>query len=158
MCKSFCIQRLLIVIYKAFHGIFGNSLTELFVKRESTISLRSKSELAIPSVNSVAKGKNSLRYFGSVIWNSLPIDIREDHSISSFVTTIKQLKSIACSCTICKSYISRVGYIKVNDYQRILITASKHLIKELKILKIFRISLLTIFNVYVPYLCRFTVS
>ena len=91
-------------------------MTELFVKRESTISLRSKSELAIPSVNSVAKGKNSLRYFGSVIWNSLPIDIREDHSISSFVTKIKQWKPIACPCTICKSYIGRVGYIKVSDY------------------------------------------
>ena len=36
--------------------------------------------------------------------------------------------------------------------------ASKHLIKELKILKIFGISVLTIFNVYVPYLCRFAVS
>ena len=56
-------------------------MKELFVKRESTISLRSKPELLIPSVNSVLKGKNC----GSVIWNSLPIEIREDHSTSSFV-------------------------------------------------------------------------
>ena len=40
-------------------------------------------------MNSVLKGKNSLRYFGSVIWNSLPIEISEDHSISSFVTNKK---------------------------------------------------------------------
>ena len=84
--KSFCIhhqniQRLLIEIYKALHSISGNSLKELFVKRESTIKLRSKPELVIPSVNSVLKGKNSLRYFGSVIWNSLPIEIREDFVI-----------------------------------------------------------------------------
>ena len=32
----------------------------------------------IPSVNSVLKNKNSLRQFGSVIWSSLPIEIRED--------------------------------------------------------------------------------
>ena len=80
--KSFCIhhqniQRLLIEIYKALHDISRNSLKELFVKRESTISLRSKPELVIPSINSVLKGKNSLRYFSSVIWNSLPIKIRE---------------------------------------------------------------------------------
>ena len=118
MDKYFCvhhqnIQRLLIEIYKSLHDISGNSLKELFVKRESTISLRSKPELVVPSVNSVLKGKNSLRYFGSVIWNSLPIEIREDHSISSFVAKIKQWKSIACPCTIFKNYIGRAVYIKV---------------------------------------------
>ena len=86
MDKSFCIhhqniQRLLTEIYKALHDISGKSLTELFVKRESTISLWSKPELLIASVNSVLKSKNSLRYFCSVIWNSLPTEIREDHSI-----------------------------------------------------------------------------
>ena len=94
MDKFFCIhhqniQRLIIEIYKALHDTSGNSPKELFVKRESTISLRSKPELVIPSVNSILKGKNSLRYFGSVIWNSLPIEIREDPLISSFVTKIK---------------------------------------------------------------------
>ena len=121
MDKSFCIhhqniQRILTEIYKAFHDISGNSLKELFVKRESTISLRSKTELVILSVNSVLKGKNSLRYFGCVIWNSLHIEIREDHSISSFVTKIKQWKPTASPWTIYKSYIGRVGYIKVSDY------------------------------------------
>ena len=121
MGKSFCIhhqniQRLLIEIYKALHDISGNSLKELLVKTENTISLRSKSELVIPSVNSILKGKNSIRYFCSVIWNSLPIEIGEDHSISSFVTKIKQWNPITCPCIICKRYISRVGYIKVSDY------------------------------------------
>ena len=96
--------------------IFLGSLKELLVKRESTISLWSKPELVIPSMNSILKGKNSIRYFGSVIWNSLPVEIREDRSISSFVTKIKQWKPITCTCTICKSYIGRVGYIKVSDY------------------------------------------
>ena len=50
----------------------------------------SKPELVVTSVNSALRGKNSLRYFGSVICNSLPIEIREDHSIFSFVTKIKQ--------------------------------------------------------------------
>ena len=114
MDESFCIhhrniQGLVIEIYEALHDISGNSLKELFVKRESTISLRSKPELVIPSVNSILKGKNSLRYFGSVIWNSLPIEIREDHSISSFVTKTKQWKPIACVCAIFKSYIGRVS-------------------------------------------------
>ena len=114
MDESFCIphrniQRFVIEIYEALHDFSGNSLKKLFVKRESTISLQSKPELVIPSVNSVLKCKNSLTYFVSVIWNSLPIEIREDHSSSSFVTKTKQWKPIACVCAIFKSYIGRVS-------------------------------------------------
>ena len=66
MDKSFSIhhqniQKISIEIYKGLHDISGNSVKELFVKRESTISWRSKPEFVIPSVNSVLKGKNSLR-------------------------------------------------------------------------------------------------
>ena len=99
---------LLIEIDKTRHDMYGNNLKELIVTREWE-SLRSKPELLIPSVNSVLKGKNSLRCFGSVIWNSSPIDITEDHSILSFVIKIKQWKPIACRCTIWKSCIGRVG-------------------------------------------------
>ena len=72
MDKSFCIhhqniQRFLIEIYKALHDISGNSLKNLFVKQESTISLRPKPGPVVPSVNSVLKGKSSLKYFGPVI-------------------------------------------------------------------------------------------
>ena len=93
MGKSFLIyhqnmQRLSIKIYKSLHDISGNSLKELFVKRESSISLLSKPELVISSVNSLLKGKKSLRYFGCIICNTLPFEIREDHSISSFVHNV----------------------------------------------------------------------
>ena len=64
-------------------------------------------------MNYILKGKNSLRYFGSVIWNSLPIEIREDHLISLFVTKAKQWKPIACPYTGCKTYTGKVGYIKL---------------------------------------------
>ena len=100
MDKCFCIyhqniQRILIEIYNALHDSV-NSLKELFIRRISTKNMRSEPELVIPLVNSVLKGKNSLRYFGSVIWNSLPIETRKDHSILSFVTKTKQGKPINC--------------------------------------------------------------
>ena len=84
----------------------------LFVRRESTISYNPK--LASPSGNSVLKDINSLRYFGSIIRNSLLTEIRDDHSILSFLSKIKQWKPITCPCAICKSYIDKVG--KVSDY------------------------------------------
>ena len=104
MDKSFCIhhqniQRLLTEIYKALHDISGDILKGFFVKRESTISLRSKPELVIPSVNSVLKGKNSLKIVSfHIIWNSLPTEIREDHSISSFHICSKNKTMMETNC------------------------------------------------------------
>ena len=94
MEKSLCIhhqniQRHLIEICKAFRDVSENSLIESFVRGENIINLRSKAEPLILSVNSFLKGKNSLRCFGSVLRNSLPIEIREDHLILSSVTKIK---------------------------------------------------------------------
>ena len=70
-CTNFCIhhqnvQRFLIEIYRAMHDIFGNSLKELFLKPESTLSLQSKPELAITSVNSILKGKNKILWLRSL--------------------------------------------------------------------------------------------
>ena len=125
MEKYFCIkhkniQRLLIEIYKVLHDKSGNSLKELFVTRESSKNVWSKPKLLISSLYSVLKGKNSLIYFGSIIWNLLPIEIREDHSILSFVTKIKQCKPTVCPCTICKNYTGKVGYIKVKPNWHLL--------------------------------------
>ena len=44
----------------------------------------------------------SLRNFDSVIWHSLLIENRADHSISSFVTKLKHFKPIACPCKVYK--------------------------------------------------------
>ena len=57
--KSFCIhhqniQRLLTEIYKTLHDNSGNSLKELFVKRESTTNLRYKPGLVIKDLKVLA--------------------------------------------------------------------------------------------------------
>ena len=72
------IKIFLIEICKALYDNSGNSFKELFVRRESTVNLQSKPDLLITSVNFTLKGKNSFRYFGPVILNSVPIEIRED--------------------------------------------------------------------------------
>ena len=42
----------------------------------AAINLRSQSDFGVPGVNTVFFGANSIRYFGSVIWNSLPNDLK----------------------------------------------------------------------------------
>ena len=41
-------------------------------------------KLCIPNINFVKFGKGSIRYFGPVIWNSIPAEIRNANTLSSF--------------------------------------------------------------------------
>ena len=61
------INTLLIEIFNFFYHNPGNNLKELLVISQSVINGQSKSELMITLVNSVLRGKRTLRYFGSVI-------------------------------------------------------------------------------------------
>ena len=67
----------------------------------------------IPSVNTVVNGSNSLRYFGSVIWNLIPADIRDIDNLGSFKAVIKTWKPDKCPCRLCTDYINGVGFVNV---------------------------------------------
>ena len=77
-------------------------MKELFIRRKSTMNLRSKSDLVMPSTNSILKGRNFLRYFNSVIWNLLPVEIREDHLILSFVAKINNKNQLSADVLFAK--------------------------------------------------------
>ena len=51
-------------------------------------------ELVIPQVNFFLRDNTSLRSFGSVSWNSLPIEITDHHLIFLFATKIKKSLSM----------------------------------------------------------------
>ena len=55
------ICRLMIEIYKSFNK--ADVYNDFSVRSSQYFSLRNKQDLVIPLVNSVLKGKNSLRYF-----------------------------------------------------------------------------------------------
>ena len=70
------IQLLVIEIYKAKHNLPGGNLSEFFVRNNHN-NFRSESEQMLPNVNTVFKGQSSISYFGSVIWNSTPFELRK---------------------------------------------------------------------------------
>ena len=78
------IQTLAIEIYKVFHGISNGDFKELFIFKNNNYNTRSKYELAIPLVNTALKGKNSIRYLGPIIWNSIPFNIKCADNINIF--------------------------------------------------------------------------
>ena len=85
------IQSLAIEIYKAMNNLPGGNLSEFFVRNNHNYNLRSRSELTVPSINTVFKGQNSISYFGSVIWNSIPAELREINSFQVFKSEIKSI-------------------------------------------------------------------
>ena len=73
-------------------------------------SFESQQDFVIPPVNSVLKWKNSLRYFGSVVWNSPQNDIRNTETVG-FKSKICLQNSDSCTCRLGKEYLGGVGFI-----------------------------------------------
>ena len=109
------IQLLAIEIYKAIHNLPGGNLSEFFVRNNHNYNLRSESELLLPNVNTVFKGQNSISYFGSVIWNSIPFKLRKASSYQIFRSEIKRWRPTNCPCRLCKNYIGNLGFINISS-------------------------------------------
>ena len=105
------IELLAIETYKAVHNLPGGNLSEFFVRNNHNYNLRSESELLPPNVNTVFKGQNSISYFGSVIWNSIPFELRKASSYQIFRSEIKRWRPTNCPCRLCKSHVGNFGFI-----------------------------------------------
>ena len=78
------------VMFKVTHGLSPIYITEMFQIKDSnnneTMTLRSDSNKNFrtpkPKLNMF---KNSLSYSGALIWNSIPVEIRNANTIDSFV-------------------------------------------------------------------------
>ena len=101
----------MIEIYIVFNNITDKLYSNIFIRTSHNFNLRSQPDLLIPSVKSVLKGKKLLRYFGSLMWNSLPIDIRNPEILVVFQAKIKTWKPDGCTCRLCKKYLNGVGFI-----------------------------------------------
>ena len=83
-------------MYKAVNNLSGGNLSEFFARNNHNYNLRSRSELTVPSINTVFKGQNSISYFGSLIWNSILTELRELYIFQVFKSEIKAWRSTNC--------------------------------------------------------------
>ena len=74
-------QHTAIMVFKCLHGLAPDYLNSKFQLREDTYGLRnSNAKLNIP-LPRTDYYKNSIRYRGAVLWNSLPKYIRQIDSL-----------------------------------------------------------------------------
>ena len=84
-----------VVVYKSLNGLTPDYLSSKFVDRSSVsnYSLRdTEGKLAIPQPHTNYM-KNSFSYSGAVLWNSLPIELRQADSLSAFRAGCERLFS-----------------------------------------------------------------
>ena len=80
------------MVYKSLNGLAHNYLRSKFTYRSnvSSYSLRGTNDnltIPLPHTNFM---KNSFSYSGSVLWNSLPIELRQVNSLDAFRAGCKQ--------------------------------------------------------------------
>ena len=107
------IQSLAIEMYKAVNNLPKGNLSELFVRNNHNYDLRCRSELIVPSVHTVFKGQNSISNFESVIWNSIPAELRETNSSQVFKSEIKAWRPTNCPCRLFKDCIENLYFVNI---------------------------------------------
>ena len=99
---------------KTKNNVGPSLLNQIFIQNQHfNPGLRFSSEFKRPNVNTVHYGKDSLAYFGSVIWDLIPRDIKEIENLTKFENAIKKWKPDACPCRLCQIYIGGLGYINI---------------------------------------------
>ena len=108
------IQTMAIEMYKVKNSLGPSILENIFeLNTHNRPGLRTSSEFLRPRVNTVHFGKDSLQYFGSVIWNIVPRNIKNAVSLSSFKKQIRNWSPDECPCRLCQVYLHGVGYINI---------------------------------------------
>ena len=108
------IQAMAIEMFKLRNDLGPSLLANIFqVNNNVRPGLRSHSEFARPTINTVHYGKDSLRYFGSLIWDLIPQDIRESTNLGIFKRKIRNWAPENCPCRLCQEFIGGLGYTNV---------------------------------------------
>ena len=105
------IQSVAIEMFKVKNNLCPEIMKSLF--RFNT-NQKLKKAFFGPNVKTEYRGKQSLRYFGPIVWDyMLPKDLKAITSIEKFKTEVKKWVPENCPCRLCKTYISQIGFINV---------------------------------------------
>ena len=108
------IKQLMIEMYKVVHGLASDVMKDIFTPCMHNFNLRSQSDFLLPQIKTVSFGKNSIRYLGPIIWNSLPLEWRLSNCLLEFKKVIKDWRPSDCPCRLCAQYIADLGFLNYN--------------------------------------------
>ena len=103
------IQLVAIEMFKAAKEIGPGIIRDLFTFNHGS---RKDRTFHKPNVTTDQFGKNSLRCFGTVVWDEmLPDKFKEIEKLEKFKIEIKKWIPDKCLCLLCREYIGGVGFV-----------------------------------------------
>ena len=105
--QTFCLFPVLVhrlvhrLVFLALNNAAPSYISDLFTKRQTSISLRGKRRLVIPRVNTINCGLHSFRYHASKLWNLLPDNVRVSASLAAFKIALKTVQLDNECCSFC---------------------------------------------------------
>ena len=103
------IQLLATEMFKMIKGIGPEIMRTLFNINDND---KSNKSFFTPNVTSEHNGKNSIRYFGPVVWDTmLPDGLKSIQNLEKFKTEVKKWVPKDCPCRLCKEYVAGLGFV-----------------------------------------------
>ena len=84
------LQDITVLMYKVKHGLAPDCVSELFVRKGSTHTLRN-SDFVLSRFETIRYGKHSVRYLGPFLWSKLADSQRDSPNLSVFINKIRKL-------------------------------------------------------------------
>ena len=108
------IQSLAIEMFKVKTKCGPSLLEDIFeLRKYNGPSLRAKSDFVKPNINTVHYGEDSLKYFGCLIWELIPKEIKCADNIDIFKLLIKKWVPEKCPCRLCRNFVHDIGYVQI---------------------------------------------
>ena len=95
------LKKMVIEIFKIVNEFAPSYLSTIFEMSQSPYDMRDKSRLVQPKVNSTSYGLESFKYYGSHIWNLLPMHIKSAMSLPEFKELLTTWSGPTCKCSLC---------------------------------------------------------
>jgi hypothetical protein len=83
-----CMKTVAVLMYKLRKNLAPGFLNDLITLQETQYDMRDNEKFVMPQYNTVQFGKNSIKYFGAKLWNTLPLRIKEKPSLSTFKSAV----------------------------------------------------------------------
>ena len=96
------LRYLAIEVYKSLPKLKPGFMWSFFERNHTPNYLRRGDLLLLPPAKSIRYGVNSLAFRGSLLWNNLPPQVKESQTLEESKNRIKNLRSIRCTCTVCR--------------------------------------------------------
>ena len=89
-------------VYKSVNNLNPQFMWNYFNFSTLPYKLRKGNKVNLPETRTCRYGINSLLFRGALLWNNLPRNVKESHSVAQFKEKIKELGNLTCSCVMCR--------------------------------------------------------